>query len=457
MLPLGPTHESLSPYQCVSSFAGNPALICLDTLDDEPWLDGKLSSHLQSSNEDMDYAELILLAGSVFFDTVSIDSTFGAIRKEYEQFLKTQSWWLEDYAWFQVLRRKFDCRSWSDWPEKFRKHDSAYLMSLRAEYVSELNYFYFQQYIFFRQWRELKDTAHKKNILLFGDIPIFVAYESADVWANQEYFKLDSRGKMLTVAGVPPDYFSATGQHWGNPHYDWIKMQKDNFAWWKQRMKVTLELFDLVRIDHFRGLDAYWEIPADSLDARTGVWVPAPGDALLNSFMDFFHHIPIVAENLGLITPSVECLRKKFRLPGMSVLQFAFDNNPSNPHLPHNHEELSVAYTGTHDNDTTMGWYQTLNETDKAEIAEYCFHSKDSIAMLMNKMCLSSVAKFAVIPMQDLLQLDSSHRMNTPGTAQGNWAWRFAWSQVPCELPKKLQKLIKVYGRSMEMTVTKVC
>ena len=447
MLPLGPTHASRSPYQCVSTYAGNPAMICLDELDHRSWLAGTLRSARNDGQISDEYADALQLAATVFFEAVVNGTAFEKDHQAFKDFLEKQFWWLEDYAWFQVLRKEFDYLSWSDWPSEFRSHDRSHLKKARKEFTDRLQYYYFEQFIFFLQWEKVRKKARKKNILLFGDIPIFVAYESADVWANQTSFNLDKKGKMKAVAGVPPDYFSETGQHWGNPHYDWADMQKNDFTWWKQRVQMHLDMFDLIRIDHFRGLDAYWEIPGNSKDARTGRWKKAPGEALLQALFTEFRGLPIVAENLGLITESVEDLRKQFDLPGMAVLQFAFDNNPANPHLPHNHEVLSVAYTGTHDNDTTLGWYDTLNATDKSDIADYCFHAQGALSTVMNKICLASVARFAILPLQDMLGLDASHRMNTPGTAEGNWGWSFHWDMVPEELAADMKRRVRRYGR----------
>jgi len=279
-------------------------------------------------------------------------------------------------------------------------------------------------------------------------MPIFVAHDSADVWANRDYFQLDKTGQSTVVAGVPPDYFSATGQRWGNPHYDWARMQADGFAWWLGRMHTQLDLFDLIRIDHFRGFEAYWEVAATAKTAEGGHWVKAPGEALLQRLYDEFHELPLVAEDLGIITPEVEALRDQFHLPGMKILQFAFGSGPENPYLPHNCVPNSVIYTGTHDNDTTVGWYESCDPTVREALDDYlaCRAAAD-MPWPLNRTALASVCRLAVLPMQDLLELDSQYRMNIPGTSEGNWQWGFDWTQLPVDLAKRLRHLNSVYGR----------
>jgi 4-alpha-glucanotransferase len=284
-------------------------------------------------------------------------------------------------------------------------------------------------------------------VLLFGDIPIFVSYDSADVWANRDVFKLDDNGEMLVVAGVPPDYFSATGQRWGNPHFNWHYLRKTSFLWWIDRMQTQLELFDIIRIDHFRGLEAAWEIPSEEDTAINGQWVKAPGKALLSAINTAFGNIPLVAEDLGIITPEVEELRDEFHLPGMKILHFAFGDGQDNPYLPSNYNPNCVAYTGTHDNDTTLGWVQKLNNGEIDKIYDYLGNPQLPLHWALIHAALGSVANLAVIPMQDILELDSEHRMNTPGTTTGNWAWRFRWDQVTPERAERLRHLVGLFNR----------
>jgi len=293
----------------------------------------------------------------------------------------------------------------------------------------------------------LKKYANEKGVKLFGDMPIFVAPDSAEVWAHREIFSLNSEGQPEVVAGVPPDYFSATGQRWGNPLYHWEKIEQDNFSFWTDRLKTQLYLFDLVRIDHFRGFESYWEIPASEALAINGRWVKAPGEALFDHLHEIYDPLPLVAEDLGLITPEVDDLRMKYRLPGMKILQFAFSGEPENPYLPFQHEANTVVYTGTHDNDTTLGWYQSLDEGLRQYVDEYLGNSTEEMPWPLIRSALSSRARFAILPMQDILELDTNHRMNLPGTIEGNWKWRFTWDQLDGTHTQRLRHMIRMYGR----------
>jgi 4-alpha-glucanotransferase len=293
----------------------------------------------------------------------------------------------------------------------------------------------------------LAAVSPKANCNIFIDIPIFVSYDSADVWANRRVFKLDENGEMLVVAGVPPDYFSVTGQRWGNPHYDWKYLKRTRFTWWKKRLESQLEMFDILRIDHFRGFEAAWEIPATEETAINGVWVEAPGKELLTALIKEFGNIPLVAEDLGIITAKVEALRTDFNLPGMKILQFAFGDTAANPYLPHNYERNYVVYTGTHDNDTTLGWFNALNDHDKQRIYHYLGYSQASMPYLLIGTAFSSVANLAIVPMQDILELGSADRMNTPGTTEGNWQWQFSWDQLTEDKVAKLTGLVTMFAR----------
>jgi len=349
-------------------------------------------------------------------------------RKQYE------ASWLHDFSTYLLLRETHQQQCWNTWPAPYKHRQERPLNQLIADNEARLQSIQFTQYLFFKQWAALKQYAEKNNIKLFGDIPIFVAYDSADVWAQPELFKLDEDREMTVVAGVPPDYFSETGQRWGNPHYNWEAMQANQFNWWLARVETQNRLFHMIRIDHFRGLEAAWEIPAEEPNAIKGKWAPAPGHALLESITKHFPDIALVAEDLGIITDEVNTMRLAFDLPGMKILQFAFDGDDSNPYLPKNIEENSITYTGTHDNDTTLGWYNALNDEGLAHLEHYYSQTKQSSQpdmpyALINTAMLSP-AKLVIIPMQDILALDSDHRMNTPGTAEGNWQWRFTWDQL---------------------------
>ena len=442
MLPTGPTQKDMSPYQSISAHAGNPEWISLDWLLERGWITPE--DVQQVAEHSLSYARQ--QGASSFFQF--IDTHDGAaIRHQFEHFCSQQHDWLHDFALFSALRAHFDRKSWITWPEKLRKRDPEAIRHMRTDLKQAIDVVLFEQFCFFSQWAALKSYANKKGVYLFGDMPIFVGHDSADVWAHPHYFQLDEQGKPRTVAGVPPDYFSETGQHWGNPHYNWAAMETDGFQWWLARLGTQLHLFDLIRIDHFRGFEAFWEIPGDTRDARTGRWVKAPGAAFLQACHQAYPELPLVAENLGLITEEVEALRQQFDLPGMLVLQFAFDGNTDNPHLPHNHSENNVIYSGTHDNDTSLGWYESLAQQHRDQLYSYCFNSPRQMPWLLIELALSSVGRMAIIPMQDFLELDGRHRMNMPGTTDKNWMWRFSWDQVEPTLAERIRCLVKKYHR----------
>jgi 4-alpha-glucanotransferase len=338
--------------------------------------------------------------------------------------------------------------AWFQWPEALRDRNEMALQKVCTDREDALNIRRFEQFIFAKQWQNLKSYANERGVLLFGDMPIFVAHDSVDVWANPELFTLDSQGQPEKVAGVPPDYFSETGQRWGNPLYRWEEHSKTGFLWWQRRLQTQLDLFDLIRIDHFRGFEACWEIPADCETAIDGQWVPSPGDALFGALLSTFGELPLVAEDLGIITDGVTALREKYGMPGMKILQFAFGGDASNPYLPHQHCQDSVAYTGTHDNDTTMGWFDSLDDATKAHVQEYFGETTEGMPWLLVRAVLQSVSQLAVLPMQDLLALGGEHRMNIPGTTEGNWAWQLDWDMVDEDCVPKLKNLNKLYGRS---------
>jgi len=448
-LPINMPHADNSPYQCLSAFAGNPDFISLENLQSQGLLTKKDLSRFITNKTD-----LLAKAYLAFFKQVEqLDSSAAKEQINFKKFCKKQANWLNDFALFLALRNKFNQAGWQFWPDEYKNRDAKTLKQARKELAQEIEIIQFTQFVFFTQWLALKAYAAAKQVYLFGDIPIFVAYDSADVWAQPHLFKLDENKNMEVVAGVPPDYFSVTGQRWGNPHYNWDAMAVDGYSWWVSRMATQNALFDIVRIDHFRGLESAWEIPASEDTAINGQWVLAPGEALLAAIINALPKICLVAEDLGIITPEVDALRHQYNLPGMKILQFAFSGQEDNPYLPHHIEQNSVAYTGTHDNDTTLGWYNGLDEQQQELVQAYIAlshleHHEISMPADLINMAFESDANLAIIPMQDILALDSSHRMNTPGTSSGNWHWRFNWQQLTDAQTKNIAEVITRTGRS---------
>ncbi len=443
MLPIGPTHIDGSPYQCLSVHAVNPLMISLEWLVDKGWLDMS-SIQIKKINVQFRYACLDMAYENFI---TSADQSWN---EKFDRFIKQKSSWLDDYSLFMAIKESQHCASWHEWPEPLAERDPEALAQAREDFSEQIRQTQFEQFIFFQQWDELREYALSKNIQMFGDMPFYVSHDSSDVWAQREAFLLDSSGAATYVAGVPPDVFSATGQRWGNPLYDWQAMQQDDFSWWVERFKTQLELFDLLRVDHFRGFEACWHIASTEETAINGKWIKTPGRELLQTLNEQLETLPLIAEDLGLITPAVIELRKAFSLPGMKILQFAFDGDNNNPYLPHNHEPESVVFTGTHDNDTTLGWYQDLNLKDKRSLHDYLgvkLHSMLDMPWVMNRMALASVASMCILPMQDVLSLDSSQRMNMPGTTEGNWTWRFDWQKLWPRLSSDLRTLNQIYGR----------
>jgi len=436
MLPIGPTHADRSPYQLLSAHAGNTGMICLRGLRDRQWLEGAMPGVTRR--------HALQIAALRFQRELRANPELAG---RYQAFRHAQAGWLDDFALFIALRETQGDTPWWQWPEPLRRRDALALAAAAATLRERVDGVGFEQFVFFEQWQALRARAKARGIYLFGDMPIFVSHDSADVWAHQDQFQLDESGCPRVVAGVPPDYFSATGQRWGNPLYDWDVMRARGFDWWLHRLRGQLDYFDLIRIDHFRGFEALWEIPAQAATAVEGRWVSAPGEALLAAFFQHDPQLPLVAENLGVITEAVEALRHRFHLPGMLILQFAFDGSPRNPYLPHRHDTLEVVYTGTHDNDTTLGWYQSLDEATRERVNAYLGHSSDPMPWPLLRAALASVARLAMLPMQDLLGLDSGARMNVPGTGEGNWRWRLDASALTPELAGRLRQLLSLYGR----------
>jgi len=448
VLPLGPTSYGNSPYMSYSAFAGNPLLIDLDRLVAE----GDLAArHIRDDFplDRVDYRQVddykhaaLRAAAAAFF---SAGQT--ARMEEFWHFCDTTPW-LHDYALFMALKGLYLGKGWCDWPKEIVDREPAALEAASKALGPAIGEQKYQQWQFYRQWREVREYANHLGVGIFGDIPIFVSYDSCDVWANQQLFHLNEAGRPTVVAGVPPDYFSKTGQLWGNPLYDWGAMAQQGYDWWVQRLRSSLALYDLIRIDHFRGFAACWEVPYGEKTAMNGRWVTGPGEAFFSALADALGELPIVAEDLGVITPDVEALRDRFSFPGMKILQFAFGSGPQNPYLPHNHVRNCVVYTGTHDNDTTCGWFSALSAREKKLVLKYLDRSGEEIVWDMIRTALASVADTVVIPLQDLLELSGDSRMNLPGTAENNWSWRFRNGALSARLAKRLMGLTEVYGRA---------
>ncbi|HKJ87923.1 MAG TPA: 4-alpha-glucanotransferase, partial [Gammaproteobacteria bacterium] len=431
-LPLGPTHEDGSPYQCLSAHAGNPLLVALGPMAEAGWLETEPSSGRGTAAHRW---EALRQAHAGFRKRAGESE-----RQAFDAFCREKAHWLEDFALFMALRGEEE-GPWWEWPAAVRDRKGGAVEEAGERLGEEVSLHRFVQWRFFAQWTDLKRYANDRGILLFGDLPIFVAHDSAEVWAHREYFDLDGWGRARTVAGVPPDYFSETGQYWGNPHYRWDRIAGEGYGWWIERMRTQLELFDWVRIDHFRGFAAFWEIP-EGRPATEGDWVPGPGDALFEALEGALGDLPLVAEDLGVITPEVTELRRRFGLPGMKILQFAFGGGAENPYLPHHHERGFVVYTGTHDNNTTLGWWrEEAPEEVHEQVRDYLGYPGEDQPWPLIRAALASVAQTAVVPLQDLLELDGRHRMNQPATTEGNWGWRFRWEWLPEGLAARLHHL----------------
>ena len=455
MCPLGPTGFGDSPYQSFSSFAGNPYFIDLDPLLNAGLLAADEIAILQGLPVNaVDYGQLYVDFYPVLTKAYQrfIESEKDAVLDygSFSAFIAKESNWLDPFARFTAFKAKFKACCWQKWPSKYRNSDQALNLELDVEDQACYQATCFYQYLFYAQFYKLKAYAHKKNVEIMGDIPIFVAYDSADVWSQPQLFQLKSNGLPTAVAGVPPDYFSQDGQKWGNPLYNWPVHESSNFSWWLNRIESHLKLYDILRIDHFRAFEAYWSIPADQPTAKNGQWLPSPGLQFFKALKLAFPNAKIIAEDLGEITPQVEELLDATGLPRMLVLQFAFDGDSSNVYLPHNYSANSVVYSGTHDNDTSHGWFHSLNAPERDFLRQYLAVHGDSIAWDLIRAAFKSVSKLAIIPMQDLLNLGSEARLNTPGCASGNWQWRMSHTQLQSlqqESAHYLRQLLLVYGR----------
>ncbi len=441
ILPLGPVGVGGSPYDCRSAFAGDWRLIDLEPFVACGWLS---SAEAENGQRDIQsFSQALDQAADGFFQIA--DETE---REQYQTFVCCQESWLEDYALFEAISAEQGDQSWMEWPEALRLRYPDDLAQARERLDSAINRIIFRQYQFFSQWRQLRIYAHSKGIVFFGDIPFFVSQNSADVWQHRELFDLDDQSYPVAVSGVPPDYFSSLGQRWGNPLYQWDVMAQDHYNWWIRRIHIQLELMDILRIDHFRGFEAYWRIPAYCADAREGEWILGPGAEFFAQLSRQLGKLPLVAEDLGDITPRVIELRDAFELPGMEVMQFAFNGGEHNPHLLHHHHRQSIVYTGTHDNNTIMGWWQEeATSHQKESLMAYMAYPSESMPWPMIKLALSSTSILAIVPWQDWLALGSEARMNIPGVSEGQWNWRFQWEMVPSGLVHQCRGLLALYDR----------
>ena len=450
ILPLGNIGAGNSPYMSPSAFAGNVLLIDLAELHSRGWLEADdLVPDSAFQARRLNFATVVpwrmerLRRAAACFASVRDR----ADRESYAEFCAHHASWLDDYALFMALADEHVGQLWCDWEPPLAHHEPAALKQATARHADRIAFHKFCQWRFFEQWLRLKAYANERGVMVIGDAPIFIAYQSAEVWARQELFELDTTGRPQVVAGVPPDYFSETGQRWGNPLYRWRKHAEEGYAWWIERIRRTFELVDIVRIDHFRGFAGYWEIAASEPTAVNGRWMPGPGVALFEAIAKALGPLPIIAEDLGIITPDVEALRKRFAFPGMRVLHFAFADDSSNRYLPHHHEPDSVIYTGTHDNDTTLGWWLAATDHERAQVRAYLATVGKEIHWDLIRAACASVADTAIVPLQDVLGLPGDHRMNLPGQGEGHWEWRFEWAQVRPEHAQRLAGLCKLYGR----------
>ncbi len=449
-LPLGPTGFADSPYQCFSAFAGNPYLISPEKMIEEGLLTQEEAAPPSFSSEYVEYGRAITFKMGLLSKAFEhFESGWArSLQPSFETFCHAQAEWLEDYALFMTLKEEHHMESWLSWEDKLIMRSSDRIQRERDRLSRGIRHQKFVQFLFFHQWASLRDYANQNGIRFIGDIPIFISSDSSDIWGFPEGFIVDETRKPKAVAGVPPDYFSATGQLWGNPLYEWKTHQKQHYVWWKKRLNAILDLVDLVRIDHFRGFEAYWEIPAGNPTAEIGRWVKGPGYDLFDHLLDDTDTLPIIAEDLGVITPEVDALREHYGFPGMRVLQFAFGGGVESRFLPHNYEDSNtVVYTGTHDNDTSRGFYEKASEYEKDFMRRYMACGGEDISWDMIRLAWSSIADLAITPLQDILSLDSNSRMNIPGVVGGNWVWRFLPEQLNEFITDRLGNLTELYGR----------
>jgi 4-alpha-glucanotransferase len=451
ILPLGPTGYGNSPYASYSAFAGNPYLISPDILCQKELLkESELSGHRVNQETKVDYDlayaiknDLWVKACTRFYERNDTEE-----QKRFIKFKRNNSGWLDDYVLFMALLIENGRRPWNKWEKNLARRDKNAMDQAKKRLEADIRAQYWVQFEFFEQWMELKRYANEKNILIIGDIPIFVDHNSADVWANKRYFEVDETGNRLLVSGVPPDYFSETGQLWGNPLYRWKELEQDGFSWWIDRFRQMFVMYNAIRVDHFRGFEAYWEVKAGAKTAQKGRWVKGPGERLFFAIEKKLGKLPIIAEDLGVITPEVVKLREQFNFPGMKVLQFAFDD-PGNGFLPHNFQNSNcVVYSGTHDNDTSIGWYEKAPEHERNYLREYTASDGSNVSQELIRLGMLSVAGLAVFPLQDYLGLGGEHRMNFPGTTENNWLWRYTDEMLEHFNKDELRHLINISNRN---------
>jgi len=456
VLPLGPTGYGDSPYQCFSSFAGNPYLISPGLLLD----DGLLIMDDLVNKPDfpvgrVDYGQVINWKIKVLDQAAFrfLSSADGELQTGYENFRSQNCDWLEDFALFMALKESHGGAPWYSWDPALRERSPQAISQARQDCGKDIQRHIFRQFIFNWQWGKLREYTNDRGIQIIGDIPIFVAHDSADVWAHPDLYYLDEDSLPTVVAGVPPDYFSPTGQLWGNPIYNWEFHQENGFKWWLNRLKAVLDMVDIVRLDHFRGFSGYWEIMGDAETAEDGRWKPGPGKIFFEHVLQEFGELPIIAEDLGVITPEVEELRDYFNLPGMKILQFSFEGTPKDPFLPHNYLTHCIAYTGTHDNDTALGWYERVSEKTKDFYRRYIASSGENVSWEMIRAIWASVAIFSLAPMQDFLALGNEGRMNYPGNPSGNWTWRMPEEAIDESLADRIRELNYLYDRENPIVI----
>jgi 4-alpha-glucanotransferase len=454
VLPLCPTGYGNSPYAGSSAFAGNPFLISLEFLVDWGWIASERIAGLAGGGGAVDFGSveqrklpLLEEAAESFLERGQSDEKLSGQWAEFEEFCSAEAGWLVDYAFYAVLRREFNTGAWTAWPEPVRKRRPEALAQIAAKHGRALAREQVLQFAFAKQWKELRSAAAAHGIRILGDVAIFVNMDSADVWVHPELFELDEELQPVRIAGVPPDYFSPTGQRWGNPLYRWDVLEESGFDWWVGRIRRACQLYDIVRLDHFRGFEAYWAIAAEEETAINGAWVKAPGLKLFKALEAALGPLPLVAEDLGLITAEVEALRLKMRMPGMKVIQFGFSDKGAHIHLPHQYTAGTVAYTGTHDNDTTEGWWNTLDAATRSAVETYVGQVKGRPVWPLIRATEASVAELAVVPAQDLLELGSEARMNTPAVGAGNWGWRAPEGSWTAELAARLAGIVEVTDR----------
>lgn len=451
ILPLAPTGAGDSPYSSYSAFAGNTLLVSPERLVADNLLTAEIfKSSIKFPESVVDYRRVSEWKAGVLgqaFENFGADPN-SSLKAEFDYFCGSNAWWLDDYALFRALKITHAEQPWYEWAAPITLRDEGALDTVRSQLAREIEAEKFSQYLFFRQWLSIKEYANERGVKIIGDIPIFVALDSADVWCNQSKFKLNADSSPKVVAGVPPDYFAKTGQRWGNPIYDWKAMLADDFGWWTARVAFTLSTVDIVRLDHFIGFVRNWEIPGVDKTAENGKWADVPGRELFATLGRRLGYLPLIAEDLGSLTPEVENLRDAFGFPGMRILQYAFGGDAYNRDLPHRYVQNCVAYTGTHDNDTTAGWYRSASRAVKKHCRQYLHSTGRDIHWDMIRACLASVADTAIVPAQDILGLGSEARMNTPATSSGNWQWRLNDSELSDDIAKKLFEITQIYGRT---------